>query len=69
MSEMGGQADSRPIAESKELIARHKDLIRRMTQLGQSTEAAEATLEVWQTSFGVFERQGQQIVSRLGAKK
>jgi hypothetical protein len=59
----------RHIAQCTELIARQKELIRRMAQRGQSTEAAEATLETWQTSLGVFERHRELIVSRLDAKK
>ena len=62
------QAD-RHIAQCMELIARQKELIRRMAQRGQSTEAAEATLEAWQTSLGVFERHRELIVSRLDAEK
>jgi hypothetical protein len=59
----------RHIAECKELIARQKQLIRRMAERGQSTEVAEATLEAWQTSLGVFERDRQLIVSRLDTEK
>jgi hypothetical protein len=58
----------RHIAECKELIARQKQLIRRTAERGQSTEV-EATLEAWQTSLGVFERDRQLIVSRLDTEK
>ena len=62
------QAD-RQIAECKEHIARQQELIWRIAQRGQSTEAAEGMLEVLHSSLQAFERHRKLIVARLDAEK
>ena len=62
------QAD-RHIAECKSLIARQEELVRRITQRGQSTDWAEDTLNAFQSSLDAFEAHRKLIVSAINAQK
>ena len=55
----------RHIAECKNYIAKHRELIERAIQRGRSTEVAETTLEAIETSLREFERRRRLLLDRL----
>ena len=60
------QAD-RHIADGKTLIARQKEIVRRIAERGQPTDWAEDTLHALESSLRAFEQHRETIISMLNA--